>query len=172
MFDSRAAAPHSGKAEREGGPDIRSHWHPPRLREKYCNSPFMASSVYNVVACFLKTNNLTFPDQRNTYHSTSATKDKGWCWVGIYPPNVLISRLFFTMSTDRLIDACSSQKPICTINDPSWPSRSTVVCTVRNGKRYPGLRISGVVMRPLPRHKREIIRTIMAHIYTYRCCKL
>jgi len=97
MFDSRAAAPHSGKAEREGGPDVRSH--PPRLREKYCNSPFMASSVYNVVACFLKTNNLTFPDRRNTYHS--ATKDKGWCWVGIYPPNVGCSSRSIDRSVDR-----------------------------------------------------------------------
>jgi len=29
MFESRTAAPHSDKAEREGGPDLRSH--PPRL---------------------------------------------------------------------------------------------------------------------------------------------
>jgi len=67
--------------------------------------------------------------------------------------------------TDWMIDACSSQRPTSTTSDPSWPSRSTVVCAVHNGKRYPGLRISGVVMGPLPRHKREIIRAIMAHIH-------
>jgi len=57
MFDSRAAAPHSGKAEKEALTYAPTHRD---FREKYCDS------VYNAVASFLKANKLTeviFPDR-------------------------------------------------------------------------------------------------------------